>query len=171
MKVAQVNYNTSFQSRYLPNELCRNINILKSRMENETVILKGNGINQVINTRGISINNGEAVFKDGKYLAKRNKDNELVPYGSDTAMIEFDNIRIISNGNGEIIEHKKPFYKNWDSIIEKFNNYIKYAIENYSNENIITKISSKKEIFTPEGKKQAEKVMEIFNSINPFSNK
>ena len=140
-------------------------------MESDTVILKSKDFNQAINTRGLSINNGEATFKDGKFLAKRNKQKELVPYGNDTAMIEFGNVRIISNGNGEIIEHKKPFLKKWSEIIEEADKYIKYALDNYNNETVVQKLTQKKESLNENGKKQAQKIMEIFDSLNPFGNK
>lgn len=172
MKIEQINnYNTNFQAKFLPKKLCQNITDLKTRMECDTVILRGQDFNQVISTRGLSINNGEAIFKNGKFLAKRDKNNKLVPYGTDTAMIEFGKVRIISKDNGEIIEHKKPFFKKWNEIIEQADKYIRCALENYSNESIVTKISNKKDTLNENGKKQAQKVMEIFDSLNPFSNK
>ena len=172
MKIEQINnYNTGFQAKYLPENLCRKITDLKTRMDLDTVIIKGKDINQIVSTRGLIINNGEATFKHGKFLAKRDKSNKLVPYGADTAMIEFGKIRIISKDDGEIIEHKKPFYKTWNDIIEQADKYVKCAIENYGNEKMVTKISNKKETLTENGKKQAQKLMELFESLNPFSDK
>lgn len=168
MKIEHIQSNINFRAKYLPKTMCDNINILKLLMEKDTIILKGKDFNQVINTRGLSINNGEATFKNGKYLAKRNNKNELVPYGVDTAMLEFGNVRIISNGNGEIIEHKKPLLKSWDSIIEKANKYIQYALDNYKNNDLVIKITNKKETLTENGEKEAQKFMNLFESLNPF---
>ena len=170
MKIQMIQPELSFRERYLPQKLLRDITALKHRMEQDTVIIQDNTFRKTIYTRGLSINNGEATFKDGKFLAKRIKD-VLTPYGKDTAMIEFDNVRIISDSNGEIIEHKKPFLKSWHKIYEQAETYVRFALENYSNDRIISKQYKKLETANKGDIQQAKKIKEIFDSINPFSDK
>jgi len=172
MKIEHIQSNTNFNARYLPEKLSTDIAYLKRLMEADTVIVKGQDFNKVIYTRSLSINNDEAVFKNGKFLARRNKKDELVPYGADTAMIEFGSVRIITNGNGEIIEHKKPILKKWESIFKEAEQYIQCAIDNYNNNKIVKKICNKKECLTEGGLRQAQAILNnVFVLLNPFHNK
>ena len=168
MQVQRVQQDINFKGKNIPNSLHRNIMALKQRMELDTVIIRGKDFNQTINVRGITINNGEVIFKDGKFLAKRNKQKKLIPYGEDTAMIEFENVRILSNGKGEIIEYKKPIWKRWDKVFKQAENYVQYALENYRDDNIVEKQCRKKETLTKNGVEQVQKIMKLFDELNPF---
>ena len=172
MKIQKIeSTNVNFEKRYIPLNLSRNMMTLKNRMEQDTLILTGEDFKRVISVRSLVINGGDAVFKDGKFLARRNSKKQLVPYGQDTAMIEFDGVRIISDSNGVILDHKKPFFKSWDKIFEKANEYVRTALDNYNNAQIVEKQQEKKETLTKNGLNKAKEVLNIFESLNPFSSK
>ena len=170
MKTESIN-SINFQAKFFPKSICKNAGDLKNLMRQETIILTGRDINQTISTRGVSIENGKATFKDGKFLARRNKENKLVPYGACTSMIEYEKVRVIFKDDGEIIEHNKPFFKAWEAIVQEIDMFIKQALANYNDPNVVLKLSNKKETLTENGKKQAQKLMSIFDSINPFGRK
>jgi len=170
MKTERIN-SINFQAKFFPKSICKNASDLKTLMGQETIILRGKDINQTIYTRGVSIENGKVTFKDGRFLAKRNKENKLVPYGADTSMIEYEKVRVIFKDNGEIIEHNKPFFKTWETIAQEMDMFIKQALANYDNPNVVLKLTNKKETLTDNGKKQVQKLMSIFDSINPFGKK
>lgn len=177
MYIQSIQNKNTFKStpRYVSPPLRDGMVMLKRLMEAETVVLKTNMSEQVINTRGIDIDN-KATFKLGKFLAKKDKKlKKMIPYGEATSMLEFNGVRIIIDDNGKIIEHKKPFYKPWGYILEEAAGYIQYAVSNFTNHNCIKRITQKKEKLTPLGKQQLKteykKIMNIFDKINPWSNK
>lgn len=174
MHIQSIQNDTNFKSKpkYLSPKLRKRIIDLKQKMEDETVILKTRVSDQIIRVRSLSIQD-EAVFKNGKYLAKRDKQNKLIPYGKDTSMIEFGKVRMIVKDSGEIIEYKKPFFKSWDKILKQASDYINHALDYYYDFEKVKRITQKKEEFTPEGIIQLEneysKIMNIFNKLNPWS--
>ena len=176
MRIQSINSSTNFTAKplYLTPALRNGMTTLKTKMEAETIILKTKTSNLVINVRALEIQD-KAVFKNGKFLAKRDKQNKLVPYGEDTSMIEFDGVRIIAKDNGEIIEEKKPFYKSWSGVLEQAAEFIQLALNNYGNQDIVKKVTQKKETLTSLGKQQIEgeynKIMDVFNKLNPWGKK
>ena len=176
MHIQSIQSNTNFKSkpRFVNSNLRKGMLDLKRNMEAETIILKTKTSNQTINVRSIEIKD-EAVFKNGKFLAKRDKNNKLIPYGENTSMIEFNRVRILAHDSGEIIECKKPFYKSWTKIMQQAADYIQLALDNYNNFNIVKKITQKKENLTLFGKQELQneynKIMDDFNKLNPWSKK
>ena len=173
MKVQQIqSTNINFASKkHVPENLRKGIANLKAKMEHETVMSETKEQNTKTIVRGININN-EAVFKDGKFLAKRNLKHQLVPYGKDTSMIEFDDVRLITRDNGEIIEYNKPFFTTWTSVFEKAEKFVDYAVKNYSNKNAIQKQTKTQVKVTPQEQLKIlfayQKLMNTFEKINPW---
>lgn len=175
MQVHKIQSETNFKAKpkYITPALRQGMVNLKTKMESETVIIKGRLADQTISVRGVEIQDN-AVFKNGKFLAKKDKKNKkLVPYGSDTSMVEFGKVRIIARDGGEFIEGKKPFYKSWSKVFEQANEYIQFAIDNYNDRYAVKKVTQKKENLTSLGKQQMifeyNKIMALFNKINPWS--
>lgn len=170
MLVQSIQSNKNFKANpiFLSPALSQGMKNLKNKMEAETVIVRSKDFNQVIRVRGLQIQD-KAVFKNGKYLAKKDKNNKMVPYGENTSMLEFNGVRIIARDDGSVIEHKKPLFKSWTNILEQAENFIQFALNNYNNESCIKRIVQKKETLTPFGKKQAEQVLNIFDKLNPWS--
>ena len=171
MKIQSVSNDNTFKAKTIPTALRRDIACLRTRMDADAVILQTQERKQVVRIRSLDIN-GEAKFKDGRFLARKDKNKKFVPYGADTAMIEFGKVKFITDSNGNIIFHKKPFFVTWKNIFEKAALYIKTALDNYKDNQIVVKQVNKQESLTPEGKKQLEKeyqkVMDVFNKLNPF---
>ena len=161
---------TNFQSKkkFLPQDLSISMRLLKNNMRKETIVIKSNDIERTINVRSLNINGGEAVFKDGRFLATRDKNNNLVPCGSNTSMLEIGKVRILSKDNGEVIDRRKPFFKRWKSVLKDAKHYIETALINYDDINIVQKQLNKNDTLTKSGKINAEKVMKLFDSLNPF---
>ena len=171
MKIQSISNQNTFQAKSLPAKLQKNINRLKLRMDADAVILQSKEMKQTVRVRGLDID-GEAKFKDGRFLAKRDKHKNLVPYGEDTVMIEFGKVKFVADSNGNIIFHRKPFFTGWKGIFEKADEYVQTALDNYKNADRVVKQMNKQEALTDEGKKQLkkeyQKVMDIFNKLNPF---
>ena len=174
MYVQPIQKNTNFMGKtlFLPADLRNGMLHLKNKMEAETIILSTKASIQTISVRGLEIKD-KFIFKNGRFLAKRNKQNKLVPYGNNTSMIEFNNVKLITKDDGEIIEKKKPLFKSWTKIFEQASEYIQFALNNYNDEKAVSKIMQKKDSLTPHGKEQIKqefnKIMDIFNKINPWS--
>ena len=174
MHIQSIQAGTNFKSKpqSISAELRRGMVDLKRKMESETVILKKGISTQIINVRGLDINE-KAIFKNGKFLAKRNKNNKLIPYGEDVSMLEFGKARIIAKNSGEIIECKKPFYKSWTKFFQEALDYIQLALDKYNDTHIVKKITHKQDKLTKNGKEQLENeyknLMNTFNKLNPWS--
>ena len=171
MKVQSISNDNTFKAKCLPKDLQGNISLLKKRIDADAVVLQTKDSRQIIRIRSLDVD-GEAKIKDGRFLARRDKHKNLVPYGSDTIMIEFGKVKIISDSNGNIIFHKKPLFTKWAEVFEKAGQYVQSALENYKNPQRVIKHEHKQENLTDEGKNKLQeeykRIMHIFNKINPF---
>ena len=165
MKIKVINiFNTN--KKYVTPEILKDANYLIKKMHSEKTYTEttSNFIKKT-EVRGLKIK--DATFKDGQFLAKRNSKNELIPYGKDSSMLEFGETRlIINNSTGQIIEHKKPFFKTWKSIFSQVRKIITTAVNNYDNDNIVKKIVHHGAGLTENGKiKAANELKNIFDTF------
>ena len=171
MKVQSVTQTNTFKARKMPAELSINIGKLRMNMYSDSFIKKDEIKKQIFRIRSLDIN-GEAKFKDGRFLAKKDKNENWIPYGENTSMIEFGRVKIISDSDGNIIFSRKPFFSRWSSVLKKAGEYIQTALDNYGNDKIVVKNLCKEEQLTYKGKaqltKEYENIMNLFERLNPY---
>ena len=158
---------TSFQAKCIPQSMRKNIEQLMQRIDSEAVITPiGNGLNRETRVSTLDIGN-KAKFKDGRFLAKKDKDNNWIPYGDGTSMIEFGKVKILSDSDGNILFCKKPFFSRWKTIFKKADAYIKTALNNYNNDNVIIKTKKEKVRVSEESIQEAGKhIMATFDALS-----
>ena len=169
MKIKEVQSNIEFGNRKYPSVLTKNISILKNKMETETINVQRWQNDTNIKVRALGID-GYAIFRDGKYFVKRTPENVLIPYGNGTTLLEFGKVKLVSDANGKIIEHEKPFYKTWNKVFNQAQYYISRAITNYDNPSIITKQLYRGQKFQP-ASKQLFNIIKILIKMNPWNKK
>lgn len=164
----------TFQSkaRYIPQEMSYNLGKLLRKMDNDTLKTVKDDFWRTKEVRSLTIE-GEGSVKRGKFLAKRNEYDELVPYGEHTTMLEMNKARlIVNNRTDEIIEYKKPFFMSWKKLFNKAGLLIIGALNNYHNVNIVKRKVVQREGLTENGAKKAEKELKpIFEFINEMAGK
>lgn len=168
MIIQQVQSN-SFEAKpkYIPQDLSENMGTLIRKMRAETKTSTTGDIWQSTHVRGVTVKDGGSI-KDGKFLARRNEADELVPFGENFTMIEMGKSRlIINNQTRELVEHKKPFFTSWNSIYRKASLLILDALNHYSNPDFVQKIFIKKEGLTQSGAEKADKALKpLFDFID-----
>lgn len=156
------------KQRYISKEMQNNTGKLLGKIHSEAEHKVFTDYFEISEIRGLKIQ--DAFFKDGKFLARRDSEDRLTAYGKGKSMLEFDKVRLIfDNENGKILEHKKPFFKSWKSILNKAHNIILTGLNQYNNNDIVKKIWYKKKGLTPTGKLKAAKeyadIMDTFNKL------
>ncbi len=161
----------SKKPRYIPADMKENTCKLLTKMNLEAVHKTSADFFETSEVRGLKI--GDAYFKDGKFLAERDSEDRLTAYGKGKSMLEFNKVRlVIDNRNGQIIKHKKPFFKSWKSILKQAQSIISTGLEQYNNTDIVQKIMYKKRGLTPLGKlKTALDYADIMKTFNKFAGK
>lgn len=173
MKIQQVQPSQTFgaKPRYIPQEVSYYLNDLLRKMDGDTVkTSKGKDFINIKEVRSLTIPD-QGSIKRGKFLAKRNEMEELVPYGEDTTMLEMGKSRIIvNNRTNRIIEYKKPFLTTWKSIYEKAYRLVISALADYHNVNRCKRVVHNSTVLSATGAEKANKQLKpIFEFIEKMA--
>ncbi len=168
MKINSINFFKK-RERYISSTTLKDANSLIEKMHMEKTYKEITpDFFEKTEVRGLKIK--DATFKDGQFLARRNSKKQLIPYGKDSSMLEFGEIRLIfNNSSGKIIEHEKPFFTTWKKIFRQAQEIISLALSQYNNDNIVKKIVHHSAGLTNEGKiKAADELKKVFSAFKIF---
>lgn len=153
------------KTRVVSNRIQENTRLLLEKMRSEKTYLSNNECWESSAVRALNID-GKAKFKDGIYLAKRNKQDKLVPLGENISMLELGKSRITFYQNCKVADFKKPFYVSIKSLMQKAEKYLTIALNSYNNPEKVEKIILKKEGLTLLGISKAKTYFaDIFDSM------
>jgi len=150
---------TNFQSkqRFVTPAAKENINFLINKMR-ETTKYKTDGycFKSTI-FKELSDSKKEARFIDGLvYTGDKLKRNTMK--GGETLFTIGKTELVIDNNSGEIIDYYKPFYKTWNGIMKKIDEFVTFFKENFENDNLVYKRYLTNAGFTEEGLKRFRKL-------------
>lgn len=156
MKIQQITQSQNFQAKpkFVSNNLLENSKQLLEKMRAEKTYRSNSDCWESTAVRALNIDN-QASFKDGKYLAKLNKEGNLVPYSDKVVMFEHDKSRILFLNNGIIIDYKKPFFMRWKQLMETAETYVSQGLKFYNKPKCVEKV-----YFTSQGVKRAKDFVE-----------
>ena len=136
MRIQQVqNINPAFNAkkRFIPHKTLYDMQNLLTKMNSETQY-QDNGINFLSKMMTSVFTNKNNAFIDCRYLLKRSAKLD----GVSTLTMGKTELEI-DNATGEIIKHKKPFYKSWAKILNQASESINNLCTNFDNQNVVTK--------------------------------
>ena len=161
MKVQMLQGN-SFQAKrhFLDGNGLRNMHDILKKMNSKSRCHESGGEFSAKVLGGLSIND-QGFFSDKRWLLAPS--NEM--FGEST--LEFGKVKLtFDNKTGEIIKHKKPFYKGWKSTLSEAHALLSAARENFDNNAMIVKKFINIGGFTKQASKKlletADKVQKIF---------
>ena len=130
----------------------KNLQKLLYKMNHETKYSQNaNGTSFISNIMsGLNILFDEAIFTDARYLCAPTE-REIQSPTPDCRMEFGRNIVHINSYTGEIFPIRKSFFKTGKKVAKDTCNYIKFALENYDNSNLISKVSFSIKGFTKKG--------------------
>lgn len=166
--------NITFESKvkYIPQETALNLGKLLRTMDKDTLKYTNGDFAYLHEVKSLTVPK-EGSIKRGKYLAKRNKFDELIPYGDNTTMLEMNKARlIINNDTSKIIEYKKPFFMSWNNLFKKADLLIIEALNNYHNvDRVIRKVVQRKCLSELGTIKAQNELKPIFDFIHRMAGK
>ena len=148
----------SFQAKrhFLNNSGFADMHHILNKMNSKSTCKENGGEFSSKVLAGLSIND-KGFFSDKRWLLKPS--GEM--FGEST--LEFGKVKLtFDNKTGEIIKHKKPFYKGWKSTLSEAHTLLATAKENFDNNTIIVKKFINIDGFT---KQASKKLLETVDKV------
>ncbi len=147
------------KKRFLNSQALSDMQFLLNRMNSRTTYQESKTDFSSKLVGGLSIQE-KAFFSDKRYLLSPAKKM----FGIST--LEFGNVKLtFDNQTGEIIEHKKPFFKSWKKTLKQAGELLSKAKSNFDNASIIVKKVINISGFTNYGAKKLSDISKNIKSV------
>ncbi|MBQ7125583.1 hypothetical protein IJO12_00690 [bacterium] len=140
MKIQSINsQNFCANTKYIRPDAYRDMQVLLNKMNGMTILENNNDSfeSTVLHKVEIRKDNESVRFYDDRGLVKKNQSKEALSLGE--SIIEMDDAFIkVSNLDGKIVDYDKPWYKSFDKLVVKAEEYIKTAVSNFENRKVVS---------------------------------